>query len=462
MLGTLVRRASLRGVQPSNIGALSWPDYLRLWEQFGFNGVQYMVPAGGMAQMTALQASRNPVVMRCFMIRGSVYSQIEFKFKDKRSGKLFGDPSLSILEDPWPGGSTDQLLFRTEFDVSRYGNSYWYIQPPSALRPYGTLVWLDPTSVNIVTGDVDGPSGKAVGKYLLAYQTQTKTGQVDETFLPNEIVHVRPIPDPNHPFRGLSWLAALLPDVVADQDLTDFVHAFVTNGATPKVIITHAANSGISKDVFEKFKQKTDDIHNGPANAFKTLYLGPGADAKVVGVNFEQMMLATTQSHIEVRLCMAAGVHPTLAGIAEGLKGSTLNAGNYAATRRSFADVTMRPLWKHSCAAGAFGAAAVPRPGARLWYDASTVPFIQADEQDAAAKRQADATTMLTLINGGFEPTSIIDAITGQDWSLLSHSGLVSVQLQPAGTLPPDGAPALNPPDDDDANQEDDPDDKGE
>jgi hypothetical protein len=68
---------------------------------------------------------------------------------------------------------------------------------------------------------------------------------------------------------------------------------------------------------------------------------------------------------------------------------------------------------------------------------------------------------MLTLINAGWEPDSIIDAIQGQDWSQLSHSGMVSVQLQPAGTLPPDGSPKLNTPAPD-ANEEDDPNDKGE
>ena len=46
----------------------------------------------------------------------------------------------------------------------------------------------------------------------------------------------------------------------------------------------------------------------------------------------------------------------------------------------------------------------------------------------------SDASTIQTLVNSGWKPDSVRDAVLAEDWSLLEHSGLLSVQLQP----PPD------------------------
>jgi hypothetical protein len=52
---------------------------------------------------------------------------------------------------------------------------------------------------------------------------------------------------------------------------------------------------------------------------------------------------------------------------------------------------------------------------------------------DSADIRGKDATTMRTLVDGGFDPQSVIDAVTTGDMTLLTHSGTLSVQLQPPG-----------------------------
>ncbi len=82
-----------------------------------------------------------------------------------------------------------------------------------------------------------------------------------------------------------------------------------------------------------------------------------------------------------------------------------------------------------------------PSPGTRLWYDSRDVPFLREDEKDAAEIKATEATTISTLIDGGFEPGSVVKAVTASDYGLLVHTGLVSVQLQvpgaPAPTAPP-------------------------
>jgi len=431
MLANLVR--SSRAMEERNQG-LSWPDYLRLWEQFGFNGVNYVIPGGGVAELTAMQAQRNPIVWACISVRLMVFSEIRFAFQQwsaGRPGNMFGNTDLSIIENPWAQATTGDLLARMEVDASMYGNSYW-------VRPQGSneLIRLNPTRVTIATADVvDDTTGNTYGKRLVGYFLNNDRGQIAATFLPNEVAHYKPIPDPAHEFRGASWLNALLPDVIADMDLTDYKHAFLKNAATPNLVVSF--KDGVSQEAFNAFRDRMESSHTGPQTAFKTLYLGAGADVKTVGSNFNDLAMAAVQSAGETRIAAAAGVPSGIVGLSESLKGSTLNAGNYAATRRRFSDATMRPLWR--AAAGALSTI-VPTPsGTRLWYDDRDVSFLQEDVTDAANIREQDAKTILTFVQGGYTPESAIQAVTTGDLTQLKHTGLVSVQLQKPGPAVPAG-----------------------
>ena len=56
----------------------------------------------------------------------------------------------------------------------------------------------------------------------------------------------------------------------------------------------------------------------------------------------------------------------------------------------------------------------------------------------AACTVQAqEATTIRTLIDAGFDPESVKSAVAANDWALLRHSGLYSVQLQSPGAQQP-------------------------
>lgn len=443
-LATLVSRR--RGSPEDRTQQLSWPDYLRLWEQFGFNGVQYVVPGGNLSELSAQQAQRNPIVWACIALRLMVFSEVRFAYQGwaaGRPGQLSGTGSqgLSLLERPWTQASTGDLLARMSLDADLYGNSYW-TAPDNAP---GQLVRLDPTRVEIATTDVvDNVTGNVIGKRLIGYLVNDSRGQMVAVLLADEVAHFRPIPDPGHEFRGISWMNALLPDIVADSDMSDFKHAFLQNAATPSLVVQFA--QGASREAMNAFRDKMESAHTGPQAGFKTLYLGAGADVKVVGSNFQQLNINEVQSAGETRIASAAGVPPSLLSLSEGLKGSALNAGNYAATRRRFSDGTMRPLWRS--AAGALSTIAPPPTGKRLWYDERDVPFLQADLADRADAQQKDASTIATLINAGFEPDSVVDAVVDGDFNRLVHTGLVSVQLQPPGTTIPDPdnpAPAPTP-----------------
>lgn len=423
MLGDLIRRPKETTELRSAGAGLSMPDYLRLWETFGFQGVQYVIPGGNIVEMTALTAQRNAIVAACIKARQLVFSEPRFVWQKKAAGMfgpMFDGPALSILRTPWPEASTSDLLSWMEIDASLYGNSYW-------VKSAGQLTRLDPSRVHILTGDVeDDITGKAYGSKLLGYAVFDRKNQTVATFLPSEVCHYRPQPDPKHLFRGLSWLGSLLPDVVADMDFTDYKHSFISNAATPNLVIQFT--DPIGKDAMQRFVDNFQAGHTGPQGATKNIFVGSGVNIQKVGSNFADMAMAAVQSQGETRIAAAAGVPPALLGLAEGLKGAALNQGNFTATRRVFADITIRPLWRAACSA--LETLVTPPPGARLWYDDRDVPFLQADLADAAAVRGQDSSTILNLVNSGYDPESVVAAISTGDWGALTHSGLVSVQLQ--------------------------------
>jgi phage portal protein BeeE len=430
MLGNLWRKTD----ETRNM--LSWNDYVTLFEQFAYNGNRYIAPSPtAVAELTALQGAKNPIVAAAINARMLVFSEVRFlwqPFSGGRPGRLFGNADLAVLEQPWPTATTGDLLARMLVDADLYGNSYWVRRRE---RGRDELVRLDPSRVIVVTGDItDVSTGQPYGRELVGYAVVDAQQTELAFFLPDEVAHFRPLPDPQHPYRGRTWLSTVLVDVTADDDFSVYKHTYMRNAATPNLVVSF--DPTITKEAFETFVSRMDASHKGADKAFKTLYLGGGADVKVVGSTFDQLNLKAVQGAGETRIAAAAGVPASYLGISESLAGSSLNSGNYVAARRRFADGTIRPLWR--AAAGALQTL-IPAPAggtARLWYDDRDVAFLQEDVLDAAEIRNKDAATMRQLVDGGFDPMSVVDAVTTGDMTLLVHTGNLSVQLQPAGEAP--------------------------
>ena len=422
--------ANLFGKTEARSYGMSWNDYLRLFEDFAYAGHRYVAPVASPEELTALQGQRNPIVAAAIHARMLVFAEARFlwqPFQDGRPGRLFGNQELALLEQPWGTGTTGDLLARMLVDADLYGNSYWVKMQE---RNSAHLMRLDPTKTMVLTGSAEDPtSGKPYGRHLVGYAVLDDNNQEVAMFTPDEVCHFKPLPDPIHEFRGRTWLSTVMSDVEADNEFSTYKHSFMRNAATPNLVVSF--DPTITKEAFETFVNRLDASHKGVDRAFKTLYLGGGADVKVVGANFDQLNLKAVQGAGETRIAAAAGVPASYLGISEGLAGSALNAGNYGAARRRFADGTIRPLWR-SAAAALQTLLTLPDPTVRLWYDDRDVSFLQEDVLDAADIRAKDASTMRQLVDGGFDPNSVVDAVTTGDMTLLRHSGNLSVQLQPA------------------------------
>jgi phage portal protein BeeE len=230
----------------------------------------------------------------------------------------------------------------------------------------------------------------------------------------------------------MSWLTPVIRELINDKLMGRHQQKFFENGATPNMVVS--LDAAVKPELFERFTARFRDRHEGVENAYRTLVVGGGADVTVVGQNFEQMAFTAVMGRGETRLAAAAGVPPTIVGFSEGLQGSSLNAGNYGQARRRFADGTMHPLWQN--AAGSLQTIVPAPPGSRLWYDARDVPFLREDAKDAAEIFHIKASTIANLVREGFTAESAQAAVAAGDESLLVHTGLLSVQLQPPGTTP--------------------------
>jgi len=434
-----------------------WPYPTQGFESFNYGGQQYFgvaslgaaspdrePPLAGFAQLVDGPFRSNSIVFACEQKRISVFSEARFiyrGFNQGRPGNLFSRADLDILERPWPRGTTSDLLAEMLVMADIGGNAYVArtMGEPDRLRV------LRPDWVTIVMGDSSGRPVRSAAQFdaeIIGFIYDPQDGQTEpEALLPDEVAHFIPpgLRDPLARFRGMSWLTPVLREVQADQAATSHKLAFFENGATPQLVVSF--DKEVTEEQFKTFVAKMDDTHKGWQNAYKTLYLGGGASTEVVGKDLQQLDFSNTQGKGETRIAAASGIHPVLIPLSEGMQGSSLNAGNYAAARRSTADTTFRPLWRN--VAGSLAAIVPPPSGSELWYDESNIPFLREDAGDAAKIEQVKAETITKLVREGFTAESATAAVLAQDMTLLVHTGLVSVQLQAPGTLaaapPPPG-----------------------
>lgn len=427
----LIDRLTSRNVE----SRYSLSDLLGMLETYSFNGhtypiVQTFSPTEKIerAEQTftgfAGLYGENAIVFACMAFRASVFAEARFQFQRLRAGRpsdLYGTQALSVLETPWPNGTTGELLVKMLNDVDLAGNFF-------AAREGDTLYRMRPDWVDVM---LDRPGteydARPVGYLYWPGGRMGRGPEAATVFRLQDVVHWAPKPDPLACYRGMSPLTSLIREVMTDQQMTVHKESFLRNAATPNMVVT--VDPSVSFENFKKFKEDFQDDHEGSANAYKTLFLGSGADVTVVGKDFKELDFKQVQGAGETRIAAAFEVPPVLVGLSEGLQAATYS--NYASARRRFADGTARPLWRSAAAALA---TVVRTPSdSRLWYDDRDVPFLREDAKDDAEIGQMKASTIRTLVEGGFTAESVVHAVDSGDLNALEHTGLTSVQLLPPG-----------------------------
>lgn len=377
---------------------------------------------------------KNGVVSAAVVARALLLSQLRFVWRNTRAsatpGRLYGAASLGPLERP---GSTTRpdLLFRLELDVSYAGNAY-------GVRRGNEITRLRPDWVSVVLGsdldpDWDGdtmvaPSdAKEIG---IIYQPQGagKKGR-PEVFMTGEYFHWMPEPDPVDFWRGASWVTSVIREISTDGQVSDHQSKFFANAATPNLVFMMDPTK--TPDQVKHFADLINERHSGSSNSYRNMFLGGGTDVKVVGSDLSALSLKDVSGGFEARITARSRVPAVVLGTREGLAGSSLNSGNYAQTRRLWADGWFSPTAQNLCAS--LESVMAPANDSELWYDAAEVLFLQEDQKDAAEIIQMQMAAIRQGVDAGFEPDAIVEAVTSWDASKLRgrHTGLTSVQLTP-------------------------------
>lgn len=373
------------------------------------------------------------VVFAVQLARMLVFTEMRFTFRkveDGRLGDYFTSPELDVLNRPWHNATTGDLLARAMQDTDFGGNHYAVIEGVGddrrvrRLRPDWVDIVLTEAPDKAVRSDVAGyvykPGGTTDIDLWEVYPIDGSNG---------DIAHWSPIPDPEAQFRGMSWLTPVIREALADKAATKHKLKFFENAATPNLSIS--LKETVPEEQFTRFMKKMQESHRGVDNAYKTLYLGGGADVKVLGANMQQMDFKSVQGVSETRICAAGRVHPSIVGMSEGLQGSSLNDGNFKAARNLFGDGCLRPLWRSLCAA--YQPLVDIPEGSELWFDDRDISFLREDMLELASLRakDAEAITKIAMSGGTFE--SAVEWVRTNDIRELDASGLFSVQLLAPG-----------------------------
>lgn len=421
-------------------GGYHWPDA----SAFSFNGTGYgpgliqSMPASKTQEFSPnfdgfLSAARqSPPVFGAQNKRARYLSQARFTYRNRASRQTFGASSLSLLERPWPNGTAGEMISKAEWQAGLAGNAFACRR---LVRGRPTIKLPNPSWITIVLGSEQDPEDAAnqldaeVVGYLYT-PGGLGSGNRSQTMMPEDVAHWSPLPDPAAAFRGMSWVTPAIREIQGDLAASDHKLRFFENGATPNLVVSGipAAN----KDQFDDVVEMMESNHAGTANAYKTLYLAAGADATVVGSDLKQIDFKATQGAGETRIAMLSEVPASLLGISEGMQGSSLNAGNYAESRRSFIDGWLTSSLQSLCAC--LGQIVDVPNDAELWFDTTDMPIVREDAADAAEIQSVLASTINVYVSAGFTPDSAVAAAIAQDPSLLEHTGLTSVQLLPPGT----------------------------
>jgi phage portal protein BeeE len=374
----------------------------------------------------------NGIVFACMLTRQLIFTEARFQYQRMRKGRpgdLWGDDSLSVLERPWPNGTTGDLLARAIQDVDLAGNHYVVREEDGRLRrlrPDWVTIVLTAPPDSAVHSDIAGyvymPGGVGTdpGNWEI-YPIDGSNGPV---------AHWCPIPDPDAQYKGMSWLTPVMREIFADKQATSHKAQFFAQGATPNLAISF--KESVTTEQFKEFMETMSAQGGGVENAYQTLYLGGGADVKAVGADMKMLDFRNVIGAGEVRIAAAARVHPVIIGLPDALTGSSLNQGNYKAAKRQFGDGTIRPLWRSISAA--YEVLLPKHNDSRLWYDDRDIDFLRDDAADRAEILRTQSATMSAWIMSGFTPESIITTILEEDISRLEHTGNLSVQLLPGSS----------------------------
>ncbi|NNF68443.1 MAG: phage portal protein [Acidimicrobiia bacterium] len=407
---------------------------------YALNGQSQLVNRNGAIPVTiddnAETQTLSSLIGTALSKRSGLVSQIHPAWRSFR-GDLFTDTSLEPIQNP-QRQDRSRLFKMVENHDSIHGGGYVYRDRRGFNNDGARL--LDPRRLDAI---LEAPSSKASDldyawlpdAELVGWQYRNTRGEVVAFFMPEEVGQFNSDPDPDAWWRGRSWITSVLQDLKTDAQLGQFVSNYLRNDATPSMIVKFDPNTTPAKA--EKFKEMYLERNTGSGNAGRTLFLGGASDATVVGSNISELQVRDLTGGVENRVVARSQVPAVIMGTREALAGSSLNAGNYAMTRRAWGDTWFVP-YAESMMAAVEPILDKPNRAESLTFDPTRVMFLQEDVTEQSQVRANDASTITQLVRDGYTPESAAQFVQTGNPTVLEHTGLLSVQLQDPTAKPPE------------------------
>jgi len=297
--------------------------------------VQWMTPTFRALCTEGVRA--NGIVFNCLSAITFTYPEprlMVYRQTDSGLDPLPTHPLLQLLARPNPQMSQAELLQYVALYKAIGGNCYLY-KVRSRARRVVELLPLNDSQIVPVAG-----ATLPIDHYNWLNE---ETGK-EEKIPAEDIVHLKWLPDPLAPWRGLAPLVAVAREVDTDNEARRYLFALLKNDAIPRVALTLPVGSKpLSPDEHKRYTEQWQEKYGGD-NRGKPAVLGGGMDVKVVGLNLQELAFEALSRVPEARIAGAFRVPPVLAFLNVGLEQMTYN--NVAGMRRFFVEDCLVPLWR--------------------------------------------------------------------------------------------------------------------
>ena len=279
----------------------------------------------------------NGIVWSCLSVLAFAYPEAKLRiYRDAAGGMepVPNHPLAALLSRPNPQMGMAELLQYLILYKAISGNAYIY-KCRSAARKVVELWPLNDSQIVPVAG----------GNTLISHYEWQDEESGHEVRIPAEdIVHLRWLPDPLYPQRGVAPLVAVARDVDTDNEATKYCFALLANDATPRTVMQLPVGSKVqSKDEADRMRYQFMEKYGG-VNRGTVAIVDNGATISRLSLNLQELAFEALRRVPEARISAAFRVPAILAGLNVGLDAATY--ANVAHLRRYFTETTLAPLWR--------------------------------------------------------------------------------------------------------------------
>lgn len=226
-------------------------------------------------------------------------------------------PLLELIRSPNAYYGDIALWAGTIVDFAIGGDAYWV----KVRDMSGTVreLWWIPAFMMTPKGSHDGT--EFLSHY--EYRPGTGTGKIDLD--PSEVIHFRNGINPRDMRHGLAPMQAVIREIFADMESSNFVASLLRNMGVPGVVISPKAGSIPTPEDVEATKTWFQQTFSGDGRG-GTLVMGAPTDVQPYGFNPQQMNLSEARDVAEERVCAALGIPAAIVGFGAGLQSTKVGA----------------------------------------------------------------------------------------------------------------------------------------